>query len=365
MLKAGIIGAGNISGIYLQNGRRFESMEITAIADLDRSRAEAKGLQYGIRALSVEDMLMDAEIDLIINLTIPKAHAAVNLQALEAGKHVYVEKPFAVSLEEGKEVLRVAEARGLYVGGAPDTFLGGGIQTCVKLILEGAIGTPVGATAFMMSGGHESWHPDPAFYYMKGGGPLFDMGPYYITVLIAMLGPIHRVTGAARISAPERTITSEPKAGEKIRVEVPTHVAGIMEFKAGPIATLLTSFDIPGGSVLPRMEVYGTGGSLLVPDPNDFGGKVMLRKSGESEWKEIELTHGYAENARGLGAAEMAAAIARGTAHRASGRLAYHVLETMHGFHASAEQGVHIVMHSDCDQPAALPAGLHPTFLHI
>lgn len=358
MIKAGIVGAGNISGIYLQNGSRFESMEIAAIADMDHARAVSRAQQYGVRALSVEEMLQDPELELVINLTIPQAHADVNLQALEANKHVYVEKPFAVTLEEGRQVLRLAKEKGLYAGGAPDTFLGGGLQTCIKLIQDGAIGTIVGATAFMMSGGHESWHPDPAFYYKKGGGPLFDMGPYYMTALVAMLGPVKRVTGAARMTRQERLITSQPKAGEIIQVEVPTHVAGIMEMEAGPIATLLTSFDVAGGSVLPRIEVYGTQGTLLVPDPNDFGGKVLLRQAADSDWREVPLTHGYHENARGLGAADMAKAILTGRTHRASGHMAYHVLETMHAFHASHSAGTHIVIDSTCAQPAPLPVGL-------
>ncbi len=357
-IKVGIIGTGNISGIYFQNGKRFEAMEVVACADLDVERAKARAAEYGVRGCSVEELLADPDIQMVINLTIPAAHASVCLQALEAGKHVYVEKPLAVSREEGSKVLELAASKGLLVGSAPDTFLGGGIQTAIKLIRDGRIGTPIGATAFMTCGGHESWHPAPEFYYQKGGGPMFDMGPYYLTALIAMLGPISRVTGSARISYPERTITSQPKYGQKVKVEVPTHIAGIMDFAAGPIGTLLTSFDTMGGSTLPRIEVYGSEGTLLVPDPNGFGGEVRIWQAGAREWSDIPLTHGKADNARGVGAADMAKAILSGRKHRASGELAFHVLEAMHGFHDASEQGVHYQMKSTCETPAPLPVGL-------
>ncbi len=357
-IRAGIIGTGNISGIYLQNGKRFDSLEVVACADLVLDRAREKAAAHGIRALTVDELLADPDIELVINLTVPQAHAPVAMQALEAGKHVYMEKPLAITPEEGRRVLELAQRKGLKVGCAPDTFLGGGIQTCVKLIDDGAIGEPIGATAFMTSGGHESWHPDPAFYYRQGGGPMLDMGPYYLTALVAMLGPIRRVTGSARISYPERTITSQPRFGEKVRVEVPTHVAGVLDFAAGPIGTILTSFDVKGGSRLPFMEVYGSEGTLLVPNPNTFGGPVLLRRAGERDWTEVPLTHRNTDNARGIGAADMARALLTGRRHRASGELAFHVLEAMHGIHVSSEQGVHYPMTSKCERPAPLPAGM-------
>ncbi|MGG1639303.1 MULTISPECIES: Gfo/Idh/MocA family protein [unclassified Paenibacillus] len=359
-IKAGIIGTGNISGIYFENGNRFDALQVVACADLDVERAKAKGEQFGVRGCSVEELLADPEVQMIINLTIPQAHASVCLQALEAGKHVYVEKPFAVTREEAQQVLELAEKKGLYVGSAPDTFLGGGIQTSIKLLEDGWIGTPIGATAFMVCGGHESWHPAPEFYYQKGGGPMFDMGPYYLTALVALLGPITRVTGSARISFPERTITSKPKYGQQVEVEVPTHIAGVMDFASGPIGTLLTSFDVKGGSTLPRIEIYGSAGTLLVPDPNGFGGQIKIWRAGSNEWSDIPLAYGYTENARGVGAADMAKAIQTGRKHRANGELAYHVLEAMHGFHDASEQGVHYVMKSTCERPAPLPLGLQP-----
>lgn len=356
-IKVGIIGAGNISGIYLENGSKFDSMEVIAIADLDVERAREKAEAHGIKGLSVDELLADPDVQMVINLTIPQAHASVCLQALDAGKHVYVEKPFAVTREEAQQVLALAEEKGLYVGSAPDTFLGGGIQTAAKVIADGWIGTPISASAFMLCGGHESWHPSPEFYYQIGGGPMFDMGPYYITALVAMLGPIKSVTGAAAISYPERTITSKPKYGQKVKVEVPTHVTGILNFHSGTIGTIITSFDTPGRTTLPFIEIHGSHGTLSVPDPNTFGGEIKIHRAGTKEWSSIPLVYGNSDNSRGLGAADMAAAILEGRSHRASGQLGYHVLEAMHGIHDAALEGKHYSMNSYVDQPELLPLG--------
>lgn len=362
-LKVGIIGTGVISNVYFRNGKRFEGMEVVACADIDVARAKEKAAENGVRGYTVEELLADPDIQMVINLTIPQAHASVSTKALEAGKHVYSEKPLTVTREEGKALLALAERKGLRVGCAPDTFLGGGIQTAIKLIEDGEIGEPIGATAFMLSAGHERWHPAPEFYYQSGGGPMFDMGPYYLTALVALLGPIARVTGSARISYPERTITSQPKFGQKIKVETPTHIAGVIDFVSGPIATLVTSFDVSGGSTLPRIELYGSEGSLLVPDPNHFGGPVVLKRANGERWSEIPLTHSKLEEARGVGAADMARAIVTGRKHRASGALAYHVLEAMHGFHDASAQGLHYQMESTCERPAPLPVGLEDSEL--
>ena len=359
-IKAGIIGAGNISGIYLENGSKFDTMEVVAIADLDVERAKEKAAEHNIKGYSVEKLLADDEVEMIINLTIPQAHASVNIKALEAGKHVYVEKPFSVTREEAKQVLALAEQKGLYVGSAPDTFLGGGIQTAIKVIEDGWIGTPIGASAFMLTGGHERWHPNPEFYYQTGGGPMFDMGPYYLTALVAILGPIRRVTGSANISYTERTITSMPKAGQKIKVEVPTHISGVIDFTSGAMGTIITSFDTPGFTSLPRIEIYGSQGTLTVPDPNDFGGDIQIHRPGTKEWSSIPLLYPNSDNARGLGAADMALAILEGRPHRASGQLGYHVLEAMHGFHDAAAEGKHYIMESSCEKPALLPLGKRP-----
>ena len=355
-IRIGVIGCGNISDIYLTNLRELESLEVVAVADLNQEKAVEKAKKYEIpHVFRVEELLECEAIDLVLNLTIPEAHAEVSLRALEAGKHVYGEKPLAISLEDGKKVLAKAKEKGLLVGGAPDTFLGGGLQTCKKLILDGVIGEPVAATAFMMNHGPENWHPDPEFFYQPGAGPMFDMGPYYLTALINLIGPVRRLTGSTRITSDERTITSEPKYGQKIKVETPTHVTGILNFENGAISTIITSFDV-WGSNTPFLEIYGTKGSLSVPDPNTFGGPVLLRKAGEVDWKEVAFTHGSLENSRGIGVIELVDALRSGHEPRASGELAYHVLEVMHGIHESSLKGEHYEMTSTCKQPDALPS---------
>lgn len=351
-LKIGIIGCGNISSIYMENCPKFPHLELVACADLDEKRAQAQAGKFGIpKACSVEELLSDPGIELVINLTIPKAHASVSLQALEAGKHVYSEKPLAITREEGKQMLEAAKRKNLLVGSAPDTFLGAGIQTAIHLIEQGEIGVPVGASAFMICRGHEHWHPDPAFYYDIGGGPMFDMGPYYLTALVALLGPIKRISGSARISYPERTVRSKPKEGTKIVVSTPTHLSGVMDFASGVIGTITTSFDAFGGTSLPPIEIYGSQGTILVPDPNTFGGPVRIRKSDEKEFSEVPLSYGFAQNSRGLGVSDMAKAILEGGNYRANGELAYHVLEAMHGLLESSEKGTHYIMESTCARP--------------
>ncbi|GGF68587.1 oxidoreductase [Paenibacillus albidus] len=360
-VKVGIIGCGKISSIYMENCQKFEMLELLACADMDLLRAQEQADLYKIpRVYTTRQLLDDPEIEIVINLTIPAAHADVSLQALEAGKHVYVEKPLAVTREEGRQVLDLAKEKGLLVGSAPETFFGAGIQTALKLIEDGVIGRPVAATAFMMSRGHEHWHPDPEFYYAAGGGPLFDMGPYYLTALVQLLGPIRTVAGMTSKALEERTITSEKKAGHKIPVDIPTHVAGTLRFQDGAVATLITSFDIFGGSSLPPIEIYGTEGTLQVPDPNTFGGPVRYRKLGENEWTEQPLLPGYDQNTRGIGPADMAYAIRSGREHRASGELAYHVLEAMWAFHDSSDSRQFYDMQSSCSRPSALPSGLAP-----
>lgn len=358
-VKVGIIGCGNISGIYFKNMCQvFDILEVTACADLIMDRAQEKAKEFpGVRAVTVEELLADPEIEIVVNLTIPKAHAEVAMKSVKASKSVHGEKPITVALDEGKKLLKIAKAKGVLVGNAPDTFMGAGIQTCRKLIDDGVIGEPVAATAFMMCHGPESWHPDPEFFYEVGGGPMFDMGPYYLTALINLLGPVKRVTGSARISFPTRTITSEKKKGKVVKVEVPTHIAGVMDFVSGAVGTIITSFDVWAHS-LPCIEIYGSKGSMQVPDPNCFGGPVRLRKPGEKDWTEIPLTHGYAENSRGIGAADMAYALRSGRAHRASGELAYHVLDIMHAFHDASKRGRRVEIESSCERPAALPTNL-------
>jgi len=358
-LRAGIIGCGTISSIYLKNAPRFNDYSIVACADLNPASAQARAAEYGITAMSVAELLASPDIDIVINLTIPAAHADVAFQAVAAGKHVYNEKPLTISLADGRALVDAAAAKGVRVGGAPDTFLGAGIQTCRKLIDDGWIGTPVAASAFMLCPGHESWHPNPDFYYQIGGGPMFDMGPYYLTALITLLGGVQRVSGTTRMTRPTRTITSQPKYGQTINVEVPTHVVGVLDFASGPIATLVTSFDVHFHH-MPNIEIYGSHGSILVPDPNTFGGPVKVRRVGDSEWRDMPLTHGYADNSRGVGVADIAYAVRNNLPHRASGELALHVLELMHAIHDAASHQHHIEPQYACDRPEPLPMGLLP-----
>jgi predicted dehydrogenase len=363
-VKVGIIGCGNISAIYAKNlSQMFHQVELVACADLIKDRAEARAQEYQIpNVYTPEALLADPNIDIVVNLTTPPVHGSICTATLEAGKHSYVEKPLALTRDEAQQVLDLAKQKTLRIGGAPDTFLGAGLQTCRKLIEDGWIGEPVAATAFMLCHGHEHWHPDPDFYYKPGGGPMFDMGPYYLTALVSLLGPVKRVTGSNRITFPERTITSAAKFGQKIAVEVPTHVAGILEFTRGPIATIVTSFDVWGGQV-PRIEIYGTTGTLSCPDPNTFGGPVLIRRAGTKEFGEIPLAYEYAENSRGLGVADMAQAIRTNRRHRADGALTYHVLDIMTAIHEAAEYGRHIDLDSTCEQPVPFPLGMQKGYI--
>ena len=357
-LRAGVIGCGNISNTYFQHTKPYSDfVKLVACADIDVARAQAKAKEHGLeKGCSVEELLADPAIDIILNLTVPGAHAAVNLQALKAGKHAYCEKPFALTYKEGLKTLREAQKRKLRLGCAPDTVLGGGIQTCRKLIDDGAIGRPIAATANMLCPGHERWHPNPDFYYQPGGGPLFDMGPYYLSALVTMLGPIRSVAASAKTTYKERLITSQPLLGKKIKVRTPTHLAGLVEFVRGAVATVTMSFDIWANHA-PLLEIYGTEGSLQCPDPNNFNGNVMLWTKTKPEWTPIPLTHN-SETGRGLGLADMADAIRRRREPRASGELGLHIVKAMESFHISAQTSREVVLKSKCRQPAALPAGL-------
>jgi predicted dehydrogenase len=358
-LKAGIIGCGTISASYFKGLQPFGIVEIAACADLELSRAQARAVEFCVpKACSVEELLRDPDLTIVINLTIPKAHAEINLAAIHAGKHVYCEKPLATTRDDGRKILEVAKSKHVRVGCAPDTFLGGGIQTCRKLIDDSAIGAPVAATAFMANHGPESWHPNPDFYYRPGGGPMHDMGPYYLTALVSLLGPIKSVAASTRISFPERLITSQPLSGTKVTVEVPTHYSGVIDFASGAVGTIVMSFDV-WGHHLPRVEIHGTEGSLSVPDPNRFDGPVRLRKARESEWIEVPLTHS-AEVGRGIGVADLAYSIVSGRPHRANSDLAYHVLDAMCSFDEAGKSRRSLDLASTCARPDALPLGLPP-----
>jgi len=357
----GIIGCGDICPNYLRHAKAFSVLEVAACADLVHERAEKIAAEHGVpKACSVAELLADPAIDIVLNLTIPKAHFDVAMQAVKAGKHVYNEKPLAIELDDARTLLDTANAKGVRVGCAPDTFLGGGIQTSLKLLDDGAIGEPVAATAFWMDCGPETWHPSPEFLFKYGAGPMLDIGPYFITALVVLMGPVRRVSGMTRAARPTRTVGSGPLKGSVIDVEVPTHVTGTLEFEGNAIATIIQTWDVQG-SALPLMEIYGTRGTLSVPNPSDFGGTVRLLDGGGKAWRERPLTHQV--GGRSLGVADMAYAIRSGRPHRASGELAAHVLDIMHAFERSSDAGRTIELTTTCTRPAPLPAGLPPGVL--
>src|SRR4051794_2367891 len=286
----GVIGCGNISSAYLTAAKNFPQMALRAVADMRSDMAQKRGAEFGVPGMRVDEMLKRDDIEIVVNLTVPLAHTDVSMAVLRAGKHVYSEKPLGVNVAEARKVMDLAAEKGLRVGSAPDTFLGGGHQTARRLIDEGAIGTPLGGSAFFMCPGHERWHPSPGFYYLRGGGPMLDMGPYYITDLVQLLGPVASVMGSTSRIRKERLITSEPMKGTLIPVEVDTHVAGTLEFVSGALVSIAMSFDVPKHRHTP-IEIYGSEGSICVPDPNRFGGVVSVAKPG-GEWEDVPLSHG-------------------------------------------------------------------------
>lgn len=354
-MRIGIVGCGNISGIYLKNlSTLFKNTEVYACCDLDMDKAKAQAEKYGIKnVLTIDEIMSCPNIDIILNITPPGGHFQICKRALLSGKHVYVEKPLSLTYKEGKELVSLAEEKGLYIGCAPDTFMGAGIQTSIELIKSGAIGTPVGGAAYMMCPGHESWHPSPEFYYDFGGGPLFDMGPYYITALVRLLGKVKSVYAVGKRAFEERTITSEPKYGKKIPVKVDTHNTGIITFENGAVITLVTSFDVVNHN-MPDIEIYGTEGSISVPDPNTFGGPVLLSTRSERKFKQVPLISPYSENSRGMGISDMALAIKEGRMNNASGKLALHVLEIMEAFTVSSENNISVDIQSTPSDEIAL-----------
>jgi predicted dehydrogenase len=354
-VKVGLIGCGNISAAYLRAAPLFPELQITCCADLNESQAQARAEEFGLRAVSIDTLLSDPVVEVVLNLTTPQAHVPVGLDALAHGKHVHAEKPLATSTAEGRRLIEAAQKAGLRVGSAPDTFLGGAHQTARKLIDDGAIGDPLSGTAFMMNHGHEHWHPDPRFYYAQGGGPMFDMGPYYLTNLVNLLGPVAKVMGSATAGFAERTVSSGPRNGETVRVDTATHVTGLLHFVGGAVIAVTTSFDV-WQHRHGNMEIYGSKGSLVVPDPNRFGGTVSLARQREP-WADVPLSHGFADgNFRILGLADMARAIRTGRPHRCSGELAFHVLEVMEAFQRSSDEERTIAIESRCERPAPLPA---------
>lgn len=356
-MGVGIIGCGNIVQAYFDGCRQFPILRIVACADIRMEAAQAAAAKNGVRACSVDELLADPGVDIVINLTVPKVHAEVSLRALEAGKHVHCEKPLAVTLADAKRVVELARKKGLRAGCAPDTFLGAGLQTCRKVVDDGGIGRVLSGTAFMLGWGPEGWHPNPAFFYQRGGGPMLDMGPYYMTALVHLLGPVQAVSAMAVKSFSERIAGCKERKGERLPVEVPTHNSGSLQFKSGAVVTAGISFDVRRHTHTP-LELYGAEGSLIIPDPNGFGGPVRLFKVGDKDWQEVPLSHGYANPSRGIGVADMAHAIRARRPHRCSADLALHVLEIMLAFEKSALERRTIDLETSCPQPAAFPLNL-------
>ena len=356
-VSVGVVGCGNISAAYLKAAKTFPVLDIVALSDMHFAAAEARSAEFGVPAKSVEAVLADPAIEVVLNLTVPKAHVEVGLKAIAAGKHVHSEKPLGVTLVEARKLVDAAGAKSLRLGSAPDTFLGGSHQTARQCIDDGLIGRPVGGTAFFMCPGHERWHPNPGFYYLTGGGPMLDMGPYYITDLVNLLGPVASVSGVATRTRDERTVTSEPLQGTRVPVEVATHVTGSLLFESGAVVSMTMSFDVARHRHAP-IELYGEKGSLIVPDPNYFGGKVEIATASE-DWREIPVEHAYADgNYRILGLADMAQAIRQDRPHRTSGALAFHVLEVMEAFQKSSDLGESVAIESRPARPAPMPARL-------
>ena len=364
MLNVGMVGVGCISGIYLKNfAETFRDVKLVAVCDLIRKRAEQAQEKYKIPKLydTMEELFADPEIDIVLNLTRPYEHFEVSKAALLAGKHVYSEKPLGADWEEGCELVRLAEEKGLWIGGAPDTFMGAGIQSCRKLIEDGFMGDVVGGRCVMAHHGVESWHPDPDFYYQRGGGPLLDMGPYYITALINLLGGIKSVFGVCNTTFEERLSTAKPHEGEIIHVNVPTHYECLLTFESGVNVSFLTTFDIYSPKQ-PCIQLFGTKGNLLVPDPNCFGSEKGMKFTDGTTGEEIELplTFDYCVNSRCLGLDDLAAAIEQKRTPRASYLQTYHVLEAMTGIMKSTETGVPYQMTTHFERQAPMD----PTLPH-
>ncbi|WP_260855912.1 Gfo/Idh/MocA family protein [Curtobacterium sp. 9128] len=358
-LRVGVVGVGNISQQYFDHLPALPNLALTAVADIDVARAESVGAAHGVRGVGVDELLAAEDVDVVVNLTIPAAHAEVATRALTAGKHVYGEKPLALTIAEARPVLELADRSGLRVGSAPDTVLGTGIQTARAALDDGLIGEPVAAAVSWSAPGHELWHPAPAFYYQPGGGPLLDMGPYYLTSLVTFFGPVARVSGAATRSTRQRTIATGPAAGTPIPVDVDTHVTAVLEHVSGVVSTVTVSFEV-WATRAPLFEVTGTAGTLAVPDPNRFSDTVEVATAADRTFRELPVTAGYADAGRGYGLADMAHAIATDRPHRASGSLAFHVLEVMEAITTAAHAHAVVEVGSRVERPELVPAGARP-----
>ena len=353
-VRIGIVGCGMISPRYFENAGKAEAIHVTACADLNMDSARKKAEEFGCRCLAVDELLADPEVEIVVNLTVPKAHVEVGLAALEAGKHVYSEKPIGVDMEEAGRLMRLAEQKGLLVGCAPDTFLGGGGQTSRKLVDDGWIGRPVAGFAFLCNHGPERYHPNPQFLFDVGAGPMMDVGVYYITALVNILGPVKRVAALTGKAFQRRVCLHPDNYGAPIQVHANTHHAGALEFAGGQIVTMAASNDI-WKHELPMIEIHGTEGSMQVPDPNRFDGPVRLSRQGE-DWSDVPLA--FPLNNRVFGVADMASALRSGRPPRAGGSLACHVLEVMTAFDKSSQSGQHIEIKATVERPTPLPLGL-------
>ncbi|AUW42965.1 Gfo/Idh/MocA family protein [Rhizobium leguminosarum] len=363
-LGVGIIGCGNISTTYFSLAPLFKGLKVLACADINAQAAEARAKEYGVKAQTIDELLVNDEIDVVVNLTIPDAHFRVSKAILEAGKHVYSEKPLVLSLEEGEELRRIAKQKNLAVGCAPDTFLGGAHQLARKFIDDGGIGRVTSGACYVMSPGMEMWHPNPDFFFLPGGGPILDLGPYYIANLINLIGPVKRVGGMTSMASPTRTITSEPRNGEIIPVKTPTTIQALLEFVNGATVTLTASWDVWSHRHA-NMELYGTDGSLYVPDPNFFGG-VVEASGRDKDIKPLEAwehpfgkinqenPNGARANYRTAGLADMVMALIEGRDARCSLDRTLHGVDVMTSILKSGEEGRFIDLTTTCTQPAAL-----------
>lgn len=361
----GIIGCGNISEAYLTLAPQYRDINIRAVSDKNMDAAKERAVQFGITAMSVDELLADSSISLIINLTVPDAHFEVSRQALHAGKHVYSEKPFVLNLQQAEELKQIAENKGLRIGSAPDTFLGGAHQQARQLIDEGTIGRIVAGTVHVMGHGMEDWHPNPDFFFQPGAGPVLDIGPYYLTNLVQLIGPIQRVAALSSAASATRTITSEERHGEIINVNTPTNIHALLEFQQGATITLSASWDVWAHKHR-NIELYGTEGSLILPDPNFFGGQLEIAgREGEftrvpiadhafGRPNEIHDELGWVANYRAAGLADMVQAIRNNTEHRCSLELATHIIEAMTAILQAGETGEYVLLNTSCQQPDRL-----------
>jgi len=363
-LGVGVVGCGNISAAYFRLSRLFRGIEMRACADINEAAAKARAKEFGIRAETVANLLAADDIDIVVNLTIPAAHYAVARAVIDAGKHLYSEKPFVLSLKDGIDLRKRAEKKGVRIGSAPDTFLGGAHQLARSIVDSGVLGKITSGTCHVMSHGMEHWHPNPDFFFQPGGGPILDLGPYYVSNLIQLIGPVKQVAALASIPAKERLISSKPRAGERIPVSTPTTFHALLEFANGAVVTFNASWDVWDHGHKP-IELYGEEGTMHVPDPNFFGGVVRYTKRSDEvkrlpKWEHPfsmpneEHAAGARANYRTSGLADMAAAIQEGRPHRCSLESALHAIDVMTGILKSGETGRFVPMQTTCERPAAL-----------